>query len=268
VLGYDQDRNAPITVYARDVAGNEVTAALEHRVFPKPFAKSNIPIDDAFMQKVVPSIAQNSPAANIPTDNLLEGFLKINRDLRKQNNETIAKLGEKTKPEMLWHEAFSLGNINVEARFADYRTYFHNNKEIDRQVHLGYDLATFQQAPVQTANRGVVIYAADLGIYGNAVILDHGLGVQSLYGHMSTTDVKEGDMVEKGQTLGRTGSTGLAAGDHLHFTMLVDGVAVNPVEWWDPHWMEDRVFRKIRDAGGKAPGGATAKPAATNTTPR
>ena len=84
-------------------------------------------------------------------------------------------------------------------------------------------------------------------------MIDHGLGVQSLYGHLSTTDVKEGDMVEKGQAIGRTGTTGLAGGDHLHFTMLVNGVAVNPVEWWDPHWMEDRVFRKIREAGGQAP---------------
>jgi murein DD-endopeptidase MepM/ murein hydrolase activator NlpD len=252
-LSYDEDRNAPITVYARDVAANEVTAALERRVFPKPFAKSDIPIDDAFMQRVVPSIAQSSPGAGIPTDNLLEGFLKINRDLRKQNNEQIAQFAQKTRPEMLWHEAFSLGNINVESRFADYRTYYYNGKEIDRQVHLGYDLATLQHAPVPASNRGVVIYSADLGIYGNCVVLDHGLGVQSLYGHLSTIDVKEGDTVEKGQTLGRTGVTGLAGGDHLHFTMLVDGVAVTPVEWWDPHWMEDRVFRKIREAGGKAP---------------
>ncbi len=92
-----------------------------------------------------------------------------------------------------------------------------------------------------------VLYAAPLGIYGNCVILDHGLGVQSLYGHLSIIDVKEGDTVEKGQALGRTGTTGLAGGDHLHFTMLVDGVMVSPVEWWDPHWMEDRVFRKIRE---------------------
>ena len=77
--------------------------------------------------------------------------------------------------------------------------------------------------------------------------------MQSLYAHLSTMDVKEGETVEKGQVLGRTGVTGLAGGDHLHFTMLVNGVAVNPVEWWDWHWMEDRVFRKIREAGGQAP---------------
>jgi murein DD-endopeptidase MepM/ murein hydrolase activator NlpD len=55
--------------------------------------------------------------------------------------------------------------------------------------------------------------------------------------------------VTKGQELGRSGSTGLAGGDHLHFTMLVQGVPVNPVEWWDPHWIQDRVMRKLGEAG-------------------
>jgi murein DD-endopeptidase MepM/ murein hydrolase activator NlpD len=258
-LGYDQDRDAPVTVFARDEAGNEASASIERRVFPKPFAKSNIPIDDKFLQKVVPEIAQTSAGAGIDTGDLLKGFLTINGDLRKQNNAKIAEFAGKSRPELMWRENFSLGNINVEARFADYRTYFYNKKEIDRQVHLGYDLATFQHAPVEAANRGIVLYAAPLGIYGNCVILDHGLGVQSLYGHLSTIEVKEGQTVEKGQSLGRTGTTGLAGGDHLHFTMLVDGVMVSPVQWWDGHWIEDRVFRKIRDAGGKPPNAAAAQ---------
>jgi murein DD-endopeptidase MepM/ murein hydrolase activator NlpD len=254
VLGYDQDINTPIQVYARDVAGNEATAALERRVFPKPFAKSNIPIEDAFLQRVVPAIAAGSPGAGIDTSNLLAGFLKINGDLRKQNNESIAALAAKTRPELMWSEAWAqLGNTAVQSRFADYRTYFYKDKEVDRQVHLGFDLASLQHAPVPASNRGIVIYASDLGIYGNCVILDHGLGVQSLYAHLSTIDVKEGQAVDKGHVLGRTGITGLAGGDHLHYTMLVNGVSVNPVEWWDPHWMEDRVFRKIREAGGQAP---------------
>jgi murein DD-endopeptidase MepM/ murein hydrolase activator NlpD len=254
VLNYDQDINTPITVFARDVADNEASATLERRVFPKPFAKSNIPIDDGFLQRVVPTIASGSPGAGIDTSDLLAGFLKINRDLRKQNNETIAALAAKTKPEMMWKEAWAqMGNSAVQSRFADYRTYFYKEKEIDRQVHLGFDLASLQHAPVLASNRGTVIYANDLGIYGNCVILDHGLGVQSLYAHLSTIDVKDGETVEKGHTLGRTGSTGLAGGDHLHYTMLVNGVAVNPVELWDPHWIEDRVFRKIREAGGLAP---------------
>ena len=254
VLNYDQDLNTPVSVFARDPAGNEATGPVDRRQFPKPFAKSRIEIDDRFLQRVVPAIAQTSPGAGIDTNNILQGFLKINNDLRRQNNQAIAALSAKTKPEMLWREAFSqLGNTAVESRFADYRTYFYQGKEIDQQVHLGFDLASLQQAPVPASNRGIVLFAADLGIYGNCVILDHGLGVLSLYGHLSTMDVKEGETVEKGQVLGRTGVTGLAGGDHLHFTILVNGIAVNPVEWWDSHWMEDRVFRKIREAGGQAP---------------
>src|SRR4029079_2467122 len=135
---------------------NDVSAAIERRVFPKPFGKSNIQLDDPFIQRVVPDIAGTSRDAGIPTDDVLQGFLKINGELRRKNNDTIAQLGKKSRPEMMWHEAFSLGNVNVEARFADYRTYFYKGKEVDRQVHLGFDLATVQHAPVPAANRGLV----------------------------------------------------------------------------------------------------------------
>ena len=143
-----------------------------------------------------------------------------------------------------------LANAAVEARFADYRTYYYQKKEIDRQVHLGFDLAVTTQIPILAAQNGTVVHADYLGIYGNCIILDHGLGVQTLYGHLSTIGVKVGDTVTRGQELGRSGMTGLAAGDHLHFTVLLNGHPVNPVEWWDPKWMQDRVFRKITEAGG------------------
>jgi len=253
-LAHDQDLSTPIRAFARDEAGNEASTPLDHRPFARPFAKSRIEIDQRFLDRVVPAIASNTQELDVSTasaDDRLAGFLKINGELRRQNNEAIRALAVRSKPEMLWKDAFSqLGNTAVQSRFADYRTYFFGGKEIDRQVHLGFDLASTAQAPVHASNRGSVIFASFLGIYGNSVVIDHGLGVQSLYGHLSTIGVKEGDSVEKGQEIGRTGITGLAGGDHLHFTMLVGGTAVNPVEWWDPHWMDDRVFRKIREAGG------------------
>jgi plastocyanin len=106
--------------------------------------------------------------------------------------------------------------------------------------------------PIKAAQKGVILHAAYLGIYGNCVIIDHGMGVQSLYGHLSSIGVKVGDRVEKGQVIGRSGMTGLAGGDHLHFTMLVGGQQVTPVDWWSKQWMEDRVLRKIKAAGGPA----------------
>ena len=142
----------------------------------------------------------------------------------------------------------AFANNKVEAAFADFRTYTYQGKDVDKQVHLGFDLASFANAPVLAANRGKVLWASDLGIYGNCVVIDHGLGVQSLYGHLSSVDVKVGDMVEKEQVLGKSGMTGIAGGDHLHFTMLVNGHMVNPIEWWDPHWIQDRVTRKLQEA--------------------
>lgn len=258
-LLWDQDLNAPMTVYARDEAGNQARAAIDSRVFPKPFRKSRIEVPDTFLQRVVPEILAQTPAIKVEDPNdLVKSFLAINGELRRANAGAIAALAGRTSPTILWQGAFQqLSNSQVESSFADQRTYFHNGAEIDRQVHLGFDLAVTANVPVAAANRGSVILAEYLGIYGNTVVVDHGMGVQSLYAHLSSFDVKVGDTVEKGQAVGRSGMTGLAGGDHLHFTMLVGGYPVNPVDWWSSQWIEDRVLRKIREAGGTPPGSAT-----------
>ncbi len=132
-----------------------------------------------------------------------------------------------------------------ESFFADRRSYYYNGKKVDEQVHLGYDLAATTNMPVKAANSGKVIWADRLGIYGNCVIIDHGYSLQSLYGHMSRIGVKVGDMVRKEQQIGVSGSTGMAFGDHVHFSMLIAGVQVDPKEWWDEHWIHDRILSKI-----------------------
>jgi hypothetical protein len=250
-LLYNQDPDIPMNVFAKDPAGNETMAPLDHKVFPKAYVKSRIEVDDKFLGRVVPAIAANAPDEKIPTDNLLTGFLKINGDLRRKNNQYLMDLARKSSPEMMFKDAFQqLGNSQVEARFADTRTYVYQGKDIDQQVHLGFDLAKTANVSLVASQRGRVVHAADLGIYGNCVVIDHGLGIQSLYGHLSSILVKVGDTVEKGQEIGRSGMTGLAGGDHLHFTMLVSGQQVTPVDWWSPQWFQDRVLRKIDAAGG------------------
>ncbi len=246
-LLYDQPPDTRMDVFARDVAGNEARAQFEHRVFPRKFRSSRIPLDDRFLSRVVPAILQSSPQLQVSANDLLPAFLKINNELRRANNATIADLAKETGNTMLWDGAFQpLGGSQVESSFADFRTYLYAAKEVDRQVHLGFDLAKTANAPVTAANHGKVVLAEELGIYGNTVVLDHGMGVQSLYAHLSSFAVKDGDDVKKGQTLGASGQTGLAGGDHLHFSMMVNGRFVNATEWWDPHWIEDRIMRKLR----------------------
>jgi len=250
-LLYDQDLNTPMRVYARDPAGNSARADFDHRTFPKPFKRSTIPLDDKFLDRVVPAILESTTDVKPDGDNLGK-FLVINGELRRKNAEKIASFAKQTSPEMLWRGVVfhPFQNNAVESAFADQRTYLYKGKEVDKQVHLGFDLASFAGTPIVAANRGKVLYADELGIYGNCVIVDHGMGLQSLYAHLSSIEVKAGQDVEKEQTLGRSGMTGLAGGDHLHFTMLVNGHMVNPVEWWDSHWIEDRILRKLRGGPG------------------
>jgi murein DD-endopeptidase MepM/ murein hydrolase activator NlpD len=255
-LLWDQDLNTPITVFARDGVGNEGSATFDFRVFPKQFRASTINLDDRFLARVVPAILQNSTelAVDDPS-NLLASYLAINRELRRMNNETISNLALGTSPEILWRGAFKqLINTAVEAGFADQRTYVYNGNDVDHQVHLGFDLASTSAASVRAANRGRVVLAGWLGIYGNCVIVDHGMGLQSLYAHLSSISVSEGDLVESEAELGRSGATGLAGGDHLHFTMLLGGNAITPIDWWSAQWVQDRVLRKFTEAGLTPPG--------------
>jgi murein DD-endopeptidase MepM/ murein hydrolase activator NlpD len=220
--------------------GAERKAQFWYKVFPKKFRKRDLEIDDKFLEKVVNQIDPSG------SGDLLARFLKINGELRRKNNQTLADLRLKTADHFLWKGPFlQLANSKVESSFADKRTYIYKGKKIDEQVHLGFDLSVTQHVAVAAANDGQVVYADDLGIYGNCVVVDHGYGLQSIYGHLSAIEVKPGDVVKKSQTLGRSGSTGLAGGDHLHFSMQVDGVQVNPVEWWDAHWIHDRIFSKL-----------------------
>jgi murein DD-endopeptidase MepM/ murein hydrolase activator NlpD len=245
---HNQPLDTPIRLYARDPAGNESTAAFDARIFAKPFKTSRIGIDDAFMARVVPAILAGTDEV-APVGELVDQFLAVNGDLRRLNAERIASFATQTAPEMFWQgQVFHpFTNTAVQSAFADARTYVYNGREIDHQTHLGFDLASVAHAPIPAANTGRVLFAAELGIYGNCVIVDHGLGVQSLYAHLSSFSVSEGDIVQKGQEIGRTGTTGLAGGDHLHFTMLLQGQMINPIEWWDPKWTEDRVLRKLRE---------------------
>jgi len=253
-LQHDQDVGAPIRLFARDEAGNTARADFDFRVFPKPFKRSRIPLEDRFLNRVVPAILEGTTEVK-PEGDILEQFLTINGELRRRNNQKIASFASQTSPELLWRgEVFHpFTNTGVQSAFADHRTYVYQGKEVDQQVHLGFDLASYAGTSIVAANRGRVLFADELGIYGNTVILDHGMGVQSLYAHLSSIDVTVGETVDKRQQIGRSGMTGMAGGDHLHFTMLVNGTMVNPVEWWDPQWIRDRITRKFHEAG--APSG-------------
>ena len=244
---YDVPADAKARIVATDKAGNAGEMPLDYELKNVKYRNRTIAVPDGFIQKKVAPLLKDAGARQ---DTPKDIFVAVNHDLRKANEDKIAAVTSKATPSMLWSGAFTqLSNSKVEANFADHRTYTYNGEEIDKAYHLGYDLSVTKHYPIEASNSGVVAFAGDLGIYGNAVILDHGLGLFTLYGHMSQIDVKVGDAVKQKQILGKTGETGLAAGDHLHFGVYLDGVAVLPVEWWDPKWIAENVTSKLEGRG-------------------
>ena len=234
-------------VYAANGAGNDVTTPLVV-VFPKKeqpkYTTHDLQVSDAFMQKVVGELDPNG------TGDLVVRFVEINSEMRRANNKTLSDLRLKTADKFLWSQPFiRQPHSQAEANFADLRNYIYHGQKIDQQVHLGYDLAVTQNIGVQASNDGNVVYAAPLGIYGNCIVVDHGYGLQTIYGHLSRIDVHEGDMVKQGQVMGLSGMTGMAGGDHIHFAMQLDGVQIDPKEWWDRHWIQDHIARRVELPG-------------------
>jgi len=180
----------------------------------------------------------------------------VNGEGRKGFEAKNREIGAgESSPKPLWTGPFrQQSNTKVFANFPEERTYQMDGRTVDTQWHLGIDLASNKQSPIEASNAGRVVFTGPNGIYGNMVIVDHGLGLMSLYGHLSDIAVKVGQNVQKGEALGRSGETGLAGGDHLHFALLVRGVYTSPLEWWDDHWLKDRIAKPLVDAGIALPG--------------
>ena len=242
-FAWNMPLNTAPVVYATNPAGNQASEPIQV-LFPKKdqprYRVRDLQLDDRFVQKVVNELDPNGSGDPVAR------FIKINNEMRRSNNNTLSDLRLKTEPKFLWSEAFQQQpNSKVESNFADVRNYFYQGKKIDQQVHLGYDLSVTQHVGVQASNDGRVIYAAPLGIYGNCIVVDHGYGLQTIYGHLSEIAVHEGDIVKRGQVMGKSGQTGLAGGDHIHFSMQLEGVQIDPKEWWDAHWIKDHVANRV-----------------------
>ncbi len=243
-LDYKQGPGTKIFVNATDFAGNSSRAGFPYYIKRKVFKKDLIEISDRFLNWKMPEFDVDiSPDSKTP---LVDKFLKVNREVRQDNYEQLLSIVRNTDKKLYWKGTFlRLPKSARKAGFADHRRYKYKGHIIDRQIHMGVDLASVAHSPVSASNTGKVAFAEYMGIYGKTVIIDHGFGLFSMYSHLSDFNVKKGQIVSKGEIIGRTGTTGLAGGDHLHFGMLVHNTFVNPVEWWDASWIKNNISGKI-----------------------
>jgi murein DD-endopeptidase MepM/ murein hydrolase activator NlpD len=241
-LDHRPDKNKPLYLVAVDRAGNERKAGFPYYIRNASFKEDRINISDNFL-------AWKMPEFNVPVEDpsdLVKKFLYINNEYRMENSRELTKVSENSEQKKLWDNYFiQMGGSAKRAGFADHRFYYYKNKKIDDAYHMGLDLASVSNAQVPAANSGIVADVQTIGIYGLTVTIDHGFGLFSCYSHLSQADVKKGDTVERGQVIGRTGTTGMAVGDHLHFGMFINKRFIDPIEWLDPNWIKNNITSKL-----------------------
>ncbi|MBL4902317.1 MAG: M23 family metallopeptidase [Desulfocapsa sp.] len=244
-LPYSAEKISQAHVFAKDISGNQTIKPFAPILNNPKHKKDTIYVGDGFLSKKIPEFEEYYPEME---GDMLQKYLYSNRVIRKSNNQTIHDHCLSPEQKQLWEGRFVRMAGSGKSGFADHRTYFYKGKAIDKQVHLGMDIASTRHAEVKAAGTGKVVFSDYLGIYGNMVMLDHGQGVFSLYSHLSQINVSLDDMLKKGDVLGNSGTSGMAGGDHLHFSMLVNGIFVDPKEWWDQHWIDVTIDGPMADA--------------------
>ena len=160
------------------------------------------------------------------------GLLQPSEEKRLEM-EVLSKILSSSQPRAFWEGIFSypLENPVIISEYGRKRSYYVQGKLVRIRHHRGTDFEAPRGTPVFSPNSGVVVFSGMRITTGNTVVIDHGEGVFSLFFHLDSLCVEKGSNVSKGEKIGEAGSTGVSTGAHLHWSIFVDGVYVDPVEW-------------------------------------
>ena len=241
----DIENFSRVNLVAVDKANNKTVTKVPFYIQEKPVKVDKITLSEDFIKNVSANVLEQS-LEKVP-ENVEDIFIYSNKELRAKNLKTLMEVAKKSLPRDSLSESFSIkpfrrlrGSKTV-AQYGERRHYYLNGEKINEAWHLGIDWASVKKAPIRTSNSGEVVFKDYLGLYGNTIIINHEMGLFSLYAHTSSQDVEVGESVNAGQKIANTGATGGVFGDHLHFGMLVQGIEVNPIEWMDKNWIKTRI---------------------------
>lgn len=244
-------KNFKATIVAKDYAGNNAKSYIPLYLKQKNYRISRIKLSDRFLDGKISELAEEFLQTQ-GIENKLEQFKVINEEVRAQNEKLIHEITSKVSDEKVTHfnikKMYPLRNAQVVATFGDHRKYLYKGEYISESYHLGLDLASNAMAEIKPQNSGDIVYSDFNGLYGNMPIIHHGLGLYTLYGHCSSVSANSGDFVQSKEVVARTGKSGYAMGDHLHFGVLVQGIEVRPAEWMDTTWIKINITDIIDNA--------------------
>lgn len=236
-------------IIAVDQAGNTRAQVVPlARNMNVTYYRSNIRLQESFLNGKLNELIEQIDKKHTRTfDDDIERFVFFNETIRQEDENRILSACSNLKSDKRFidenfHAFVPLKGSKLVGNFGDHRTYFLNGDEVSKAVHLGIDVASVKNAPIIASNRGIVLLNSHLGLYGNTALVYHGLGVSSIYSHMSESNIEVGDEIQVGNEIGKTGATGWAFGDHLHFGILIQGHFVLLAEWLDSQWIKHNIL--------------------------
>ena len=239
------------TIIATDLADNQTQYRVGIVKRLKAYRDSTLKIQDKYFEKIDAMLWENAPQEKFESQ--ASKFKYLNETIRAKDEKKIFEASNDFTPHLITHPIaferfYPLKGGMVVGHFADSRHYFYKEQNISNSFHLGLDLASVRNAPIIASNDGVVVLEQKLGIYGNTIIVYHDLGMASLYSHISEFRARLGESVKEGAVLANTGSTGWAFGDHLHFSVLIQGHFVSLAEWMDSKWIQSNITSVFQKA--------------------
>ncbi len=245
---------------ARDDIGNSTSAPFNYRIRQRKWSAFKVSLPEQGAKQLRDRLAAFAQRSGIPVQlgGDLSGDLRaLLRALHTFDETGIAESLRSPEAKRHWSGAFIKPvSATPSSSFGDMRTVVVGGSEVLKSQASGVRMAVRSRTPVMAANAGKVAFAGELGELGLSVIIDHGFGLATVYGHLSETSAAPGSVVAKNQPIGRTGTSGLALSEEVYFEVRLHGVPVSPNEWWDESWVTDHIDNKVAFVRTEVVGGA------------
>jgi murein DD-endopeptidase MepM/ murein hydrolase activator NlpD len=179
------------------------------------------------------------------TEQFAYRFQKLNEDYRDYIDQGLLQGFRKTEGNRYWRGPLLSYAGDLIVGFGDSQLFKLNGITAGKFQSRGVTWTNLKDDKIRAANTGKVVFTGSNGVYGNAVVIDHGFGLSSFYAHLDTILVRVGDKVSKSTVIGRAGTSGLMAQQSLHFQLRLHGVPIDPSPWWNTSWVRREIDRKL-----------------------
>ncbi|MGA2141460.1 MAG: M23 family metallopeptidase [Brevinematales bacterium] len=242
------DKRFKAEILIHDNSGLTETNAIPFVIKKAYYRENKIHMDGDFdLDKKFTELGIEKPAHKLSSIEQYDSIIAYFEKKRVLNTEEAATSNSAPLVSDFFLNVFSpLNNWRMTSPFGEHRSFILNKKTVRESYHYGIDMVSSTNGGIFASNGGKAVFTGYNGAEGNMVLIDHSLGLYTLYCHMSEIYVKKDAEIISGEIIGVTGDTGYALGEHLHFSVIIQGVFVSPAEWMNAGWVNSNILDVVR----------------------